>query len=99
MVLKNSSGYRGSGVSAAVSSHIVHIYESHHTKGETWNSLLKAVAPLLQKRPHPPPPLQKFLEEFSKNFKGFLQKYLLTIFKKNINFELLHSLGRFPIFF
>ncbi len=34
---------------------VVHIYESHHTKGETWNYPMKATAPTFQNRPHPPP--------------------------------------------
>ena len=48
----------GSGGSAAVSSqlHIVYTYESHHIKGEPWNSLKKTAASTLQKRPHPLPP-------------------------------------------
>ena len=39
--------YRGS---AAASSQlqIVHTYGSHHTKGELWNSLMKAAAPTFQ---------------------------------------------------
>ena len=46
------SFFGGCGISAAVSSllHIVHTYESPHTKGEPWNSLaLKAAALTFQK--------------------------------------------------
>ena len=44
------------GYSASVSSqlHIDLTYESHHTKGNPCNSLMKAVAPTFQKWPHPP---------------------------------------------
>ncbi len=35
--------------------HFVNTYESHHTKGETWNSLTETAASTLQKRLYPPP--------------------------------------------
>ncbi len=47
--------------------HIIHTYESHHTKGEPWNSLMKAVTPSYRKvlkaiasahQPHYPFPLK-----------------------------------------
>ncbi len=45
-------GFGGNSGSAAVSSqlHIVHTYESRHSKGEPWNSIMKAAAPTFQKR-------------------------------------------------
>ena len=53
-----------SGESFTVSSqfHNDHNYESHHTKGEPWNSFMKAAAPTFQKRPHPSPPIKIFLK-------------------------------------
>ncbi len=48
--------YGGSGGSASVSSqlHIVPTYDSHHTKGESLNSLIKAADSTFPKRSHPP---------------------------------------------
>ena len=56
---KKSLGDGGFGGSATVSSqlHTIHAYESHHTKEELWNSLMKAAAPTFRKRPHLPPSL------------------------------------------
>ncbi len=58
--------FGGCGGSAAGCSqlHIVHTYESYHTKGEPWNSLMKAAAATLQKRPHPPPTQKKIYMNF-----------------------------------
>ena len=37
--------------------HIDHAFNSHHTKEEPWNSLMKAVAPRFLKTASPPLPL------------------------------------------
>ncbi len=55
--------YAGNGDSdgpTAISSqlHTVHTYESHHTKGEHLNSLIKAAVPTFHKRPHLTPTLK-----------------------------------------
>ncbi len=55
--------FGGKGSSAAVFSKLVLIYtyESHHTQGEPWNFLMKAVASTFQEKSHSPPPFQSAL--------------------------------------
>ena len=48
MALKNRremAVFGSSGGSISSQLHIVHTYDSHHTKGEPWNSLMKTVTP------------------------------------------------------
>ncbi len=54
--------------SATVSSQLHTVqttYESHHTKGEPWNSFMKTAAPTFHKRAHPLPPLNIMLLQLS----------------------------------